>query len=107
MESCYPKVFVWQFQDAPTKHPYSFVLTTEVDENFPPNNAGRINGGSYLCGDDVGSKSPVIVLEVESTAQRIKDVEAASGSLVMGPAEIPGMRSSAQINDSEGDTIGM
>ena len=107
MESFYSKVFGWQFQDAPTENPYSFIFTTEVDETFHPKKAGGINGGSYPRGDEGGSKSPVIVLEVESTEQRVKDVEAAGGSLVMGPAEIPGMGIYAQINDSEGNTIGL
>ncbi|MEC8556971.1 MAG: hypothetical protein VXZ82_18365 [Planctomycetota bacterium] len=96
-----------QLQDAPTEHPYSFILTTEVDETFHPQSAGGINCGSYPRGDDGGSESPVIVREVESTEQRTKDVEAAGGSLFIWPAENPGMRIYAQINYSEGNTIRM
>ena len=107
MESFYSKVFGWQFQSMPGDNPYTFVFTTEVDENFMPKSAGGINGGSYPRGDGGGSSSPVIVLEVESCSQRVKDVVAAGGSTVFGPNQVGDMGIYAQVKDSEENTIGI
>ena len=35
-ESFYSKVFGWQIMPAPGDMPYSFIFTTEVDENYMP-----------------------------------------------------------------------
>ena len=107
MESFYSKVFGWQFMPAPGDMPYSFVITTEVDDSFMPKNSGGINGGSYPRGDEGGSKSPVIVIEVESCALRMQEVVDAGGSIVLGPNEIGGMGIYAQVKDCEDNTIGL
>ena len=106
-EKFYQEVFGWRIQDAPTEMPYSFAITTAVDEQFKPKQPGGINGGMYQRGDEGGSKSPVIVIEVESTEQRIADVQAAGGDHIMGPAEIPNMGIYAQVKDCEGNIIGL
>lgn len=106
-ETFYRQVFGWDISDAPTEHPYSFAITTPLDEQFRPSQPGGINGGMYQRGDEGGSQSPVIVIEVDSCEQRIADVEGAGGSLVMGPAEIPGMGIYAQVKDSEANIIGL
>ncbi|MBM4003571.1 MAG: VOC family protein [Planctomycetes bacterium] len=107
MEKFYSDVFDWQFMPAPGDMPYMFVITTELDESFSPKRPGGINGGSYPRGEGGGSNSPVIVLEVASCEQRIKDVVAAGGAHVLGPHEILGMGIYAQVKDSEGNTIGL
>ena len=112
MESFYSSVFGWQFSDspAPGESPYTFAITTEVDETtFMPKASGGINGGTYQRGPDDGthSHSPLIVIEVESCAQRIQDVVAAGGTAVMGPHDIPGMGVYGQVKDTEGNFIGL
>ncbi|MFO0923746.1 MAG: VOC family protein [Pirellulales bacterium] len=109
MEEFYSKVFGWKFMQAPGEMPYSFIFTTEVDEQFMPKNPGGINGGSYPRGEQEGggSSSPVIVIEVASCQERIDQVVAAGGSKVLGPHEIPGMGIYGQVKDSEGNIIGM
>ena len=87
--------------------PYSFAITTPVDEQFKPTNPGAINGGMYQRGDEGGSTSPVIVIEVESCEQRIADIQSAGGGHVMGPVEIPNMGIYAQVKDSEENIIGL
>ncbi len=106
-EKFYQTVFGWQISDAPTDMPYSFAITTPVNEQFQPSAAGGINGGLYPRDDEGGSKSPVIVIEVESCEQRIRDVEGAGGANVMGPVEIPNMGIYAQVKDSEDNIIGL
>ena len=103
----YQDVFGWQISDAPGDMPYSFVVTTPVNEQFMPTEPGGINGGMYQRGDEGGSQSPVIVIEVDSCEQRIRDVEAAGGARVLGPNEIPGMGIYAQVRDSEDNVIGL
>ena len=109
METFYSKVFGWHFMTAPGDMPYTFVITTEVDDNFMPKNPGGINGGSYPRGNEGegGSHSPVIVIEVESCQKRMDDVVAAGGAKVLGPNEISGMGIYAQVKDSEGNVIGL
>ena len=53
----YRKVFGWEISDAEGM-PYSFVVTTPVDEQMEPKAAGGINGGMYPRGDEGGSSSP-------------------------------------------------
>ena len=93
----YQEVFGWQIQDAPGEMPYSFVITTPVNEQFEPTEPGGINGGMYPRGDEGGSKSPVVVIEVASCEQRIGDVETAGGANLMGPV----------VKDTEGNIIGL
>lgn len=107
MQKFYSSLFGWNFMDYPGEMPYSFVMTTEVDESFMPKQPGGINGGAYPRGDEGGSKSPVIVIEVESCQGKIDQVKQAGGSLVVGPSEIPNMGIYAQVTDSEGNTIGL
>jgi predicted enzyme related to lactoylglutathione lyase len=106
MEKFYGGVFGWQFAPAPGNMPYTFVITAEVDEQFMPKQTGGINGGSYPRGDQ-GATSPVIVIEVESCEQRIKDIEAAGDSNVMGPHQVGDMGIYAQVKDTEGNIIGL
>ena len=106
-EKFYKSVFGWEISPAPGEMPYSFAITTEVDETFRPKNPGGINGGMYPRNSEGGSQSPVVVIEVESTSQRVKDVEAAGGSLVVPPTEIPNMGIYAQVKDSEENIIGL
>lgn len=104
----YQDVFGWQVQDAEgTPNPYTFAITTPVDDQFRPTEPGGINGGMYPRGDEGGSKSPVLVIQVDSCEQRIKDVAAAGGGHVFGPHEIPGMGIYAQVIDCEDNIIGL
>ena len=103
----YQDVFGWQIADAPGDMPYSFAITTPINDQMMPTEPGGINGGMYQRGDEGASKSPVIVIDVESCEQRIGDVEAAGGSNVMGPVEIPNMGIYAQVKDSEDNIIGL
>jgi len=106
MEKFYGGVFGWQFSPAPGDIPYTFAITTELNDEFKPKEAGGINGGTYPRGPE-GATSPLLVLEVESCEQRIKDVEAAGGSKVMGPMNVGDMGIYAQVKDTEDNIIGL
>ncbi len=107
IETFYRSVFGWNFMDFPGDTPYTFALTTEVDQRQMPTQPGGINGGLYPRGDQGGSQTPVLVIEVVSCEQRVKDVESAGGSKVLGPFPISGMGIYAQVKDSEGNIIGL
>jgi predicted enzyme related to lactoylglutathione lyase len=107
MEKFYSQVFGWQFMPAPGEMPYTFVITTELDDTFMPKQPGGINGGSYPRGEGGGASSPVIVIEVESCEQRIQDVISAGGELVLGPNHVGDMGIYAQVRDCEKNTIGL
>ena len=106
METFYSKVFGWNFMPAPGDAPYSFAMTTDVDETMMPKESGGINGGTYLRGGET-AKSPVIVIEVESCEKRIEDVKSAGGSLVVGPDQVGDMGIYAQVKDTEDNIIGL
>ena len=106
MEEFYSSVFGWQFQDSPGDVPYTFAITTEVNEQFQPTKAIGINGGSYQRGDQ-GATQPVIVLEVESCEQRLKDIESAGGAALMSPQQVGDMGIYAQVKDTEDNIIGL
>lgn len=108
MEKFYSTVFGWQFMQAPGDMPYSFAITTEMDENFQYKQSGGINGGTYPRPDEGdASRTPVIVIEVESCEERIRDVEAAGGSNIMGPHQVGDMGIYAQVRDTEDNIIGL
>ncbi|MDA7978354.1 MAG: hypothetical protein MPJ50_06250 [Pirellulales bacterium] len=106
MEKFYSGVFGWQAMPAPGDVPYTFLITTEVNEQHMPKEPGGINGGSYARGEQ-GATSPLIVIEVESCEQRIRDVEAAGGANVMGPHQVGDMGIYAQVKDTEDNIIGL
>jgi predicted enzyme related to lactoylglutathione lyase len=103
----YKTVFGWQLSEAPGEMPYTFVITTPVDDQMLPEKAGGINGGMYPRGDDGGSSSPVVVIEVPSCEQRLGEVVAAGGERVTEPTEIPNMGIYAQVKDPEGNILGL
>lgn len=107
MENFYQSVFGWQFHPAPGDMPYTFAITTEVNEQFMPTQTGGINGGTYPRGDEGGSKSPVIVIEVESCEGKIKTLEDAGGTNLMGPIPVGDMGIYAQVKDTEDNIIGL
>ena len=103
----YGDVFGWQIMPAPGDMPYHFAITTEVDDQMKPKEAGGINGGMYQRDDEGGSRTPVIVIEVDSCEQRVKDVEEAGGSMVVPAVPVGDMGIYAQVKDSEGNIIGL
>ena len=106
-EQFYQGVFGWQISQAPGDMPYYFAITTPVNEQFHPEQPGGINGGMYQRGDEGGSKSPVVVIEVDSCEQRIEDVKSAGGSHLLGPTQVGDMGIYAQVKDCEDNIIGL
>lgn len=106
MEKFYSGVFGWHFSQAPGEVPYTFAITSEMDENYQHKKAGGINGGTYPRGDE-GAKSPVIVIEVENCAAKLEMIEQAGGKTLMGPHQVGDMGIYAQVQDTENNIIGL
>ena len=51
--------------------------------------------------------TPVLMLDVESVDDALKQVEAAGGAIVTPRTEIPGMGAFAYFTDPEGNTLGL
>ena len=107
MEKFYSTVFGWHFERAPGDMPYTFAMTTEMDESFQIKKPGGINGGTYQRSDEGGSQTPVIVIEVENCEEKLKVLEAAGGTKLMDPQQVGDMGIYAQVKDTEDNTIGL
>ena len=109
MEKFYSGVFGWNFIPAPGEMPYTFAMTTEVNEQMMPEKVGGINGGTYpRPTDDMPvARHPVIVVEVENCEQKLSEIEASGGSTVVGAQNVGGMGIYAQVKDTEDNIIGL
>ena len=108
MEKFYSTVFGWQFSDVPGEMPYTFAITTEMDESFQIKKPGGINGGTYPRGDEgPHSRSPLIVMEVENCEAKMKMIEEAGGTNLIGPHQVGDMGIYAQVKGTEDNIIGL
>ena len=103
----YEKVFGWQFMEVSGDAPYTFAVTTPADEQGTPATPGGINGGLFPREDGGSARSPVLVIEVPSCEQRVREVEAAGGTILVNPTEIPNLGIYAQFRDPEGSVLGL
>lgn len=102
----YGSVFGWELQDIPEMD-YTIVRTVPVDEATQmPVEPGAINGGMFARSTDAPS-GPVLMLDVDSVDDALKQVEAAGGAVVRPRTEIPGMGAFAYFTDPEGNTLGL
>ena len=102
----YGSVFGWQIHDLPEMG-YTLVNTVPVDEATQlPVEPGAINGGLFERAAGMPS-TPVLMLDVESVDDALKQVEAAGGAVVRPRTEIPGMGAFAYFTDPEGNTLGV
>jgi len=101
----YKKVFEWQLQDIPDMN-YTMARTVDIDDKNMPKEPGAINGGMYKR-DDKLSKSPVIVINVDSVDDHIKRVEQSGGKVVRPRVQVGDMGFYAQVSDTEDNIIGI
>lgn len=104
----YSSIFGWNLQDWPMPDgtTYVGVHTTPIDEKTRmPLKPGGINGGMVLR--DKIIQAPIFAIQVDSIDERIKQVEAAGGSVVLPKKDIMGMGFYAYIKDLEDNVIGL
>lgn len=101
----YSSVFDWEVQEMPGEHPYTFAITSPVDENYMYKESGAINGGIFKR--EAPITNPIITIEVPSIDEHVKKIEAAGGKLVVEKGEAPDMGYYAYFKDTEGNLMGL
>ena len=104
----YSEIFGWKLTDwpMPDGSKYIGVHTTPIDETTRvPLKPGAINGGIIQRSDKV--KAPVFAMTVPSIDERIKQVEAAGGKVVMPKVDMMGAGFYAYVTDPSGNVIGL
>jgi uncharacterized protein len=102
----YRSIFGWQLMDMSGQGmDYTLAMTTPVDEQQQPAEAGAINGGMMQRSDH--TPAPIITIDVESIDDALRQIEAQGGSTVTPRQAIPGMGAFAYFKDSEGNTLGL
>jgi predicted enzyme related to lactoylglutathione lyase len=102
----YRSIFGWQLMDMSGQGmDYTLAMTTPVDEQQQPAEAGAINGGMMQRSEH--APAPIITIDVESIDDALRQIEAQGGSTVTPRQAIPGMGAFAYFKDSEGNTLGL
>ena len=102
----YGSIFGWEMADMPEMG-YTIVNTTPVDEQTQlPSEPGAINGGMYRRSADTPSV-PVLMIDVSSVDDALKEIEAAGGRVLSPRTDIPGMGAFAYFTDPEGNALGL
>jgi|SRR3989338_1993542 len=102
----YSEVFGWKLNDMPDMK-YVIAHTGETDEKtFMLKKPGMINGGMYKR-DEKSAQSPVLVIDVPNLDAHIKKVKASGGKIFRGKMQVGDMGFYAQVQDTEGNIIGL
>lgn len=102
----YEQAFGWQMTDTGDQmgH-YVTAATAETDENRMVQTPGTINGGFYPLSATPASKEPSVVISVDDLDKALADIQAAGGTVLGEPVEIPGIGMWASFRDSEGNRV--
>ncbi|MBI4895428.1 MAG: VOC family protein [Candidatus Aenigmarchaeota archaeon] len=101
----YNKLFGWNIEPVQNMQ-YWIARTVEVDSKMIPKEVGAINGGIFKRGG-TSAQHPVLVIDVESIDQSLKDIQKAGGSVFVPKQEIGGMGFYATFRDCEGNVMGL
>lgn len=104
----YGEIFGWKLQDWPMPDGSNYVgiHTVAIDEKTRmPLQPGSINGG--MVQRDATVSAPIFAINVPSIDERVKQVEAAGGSVIKPKEQIMGMGWYCYIKDCEDNVIGL
>lgn len=104
----YGNIFGWQLADWPMPDGSVMVgcVTTPVDETTRvPLKPGGINGGILL--ENQHLKAPAFAIQVASIDERVKQVEAAGGKVIMPKMDMMGIGFYCYVTDPDGTVIGL
>lgn len=103
----YTDVFDWKMTQLGNEMgDYLLATTSPMDEQNMHKNKGAINGG-FFSPSDTSNPYPSVVISVDNLEAPMKKVEAAAGTLIDKPMEIPGIGMFISFRDSEGNLVGM
>ena len=103
----YEQAFGWQTQAlGEGMGNYVLATTTETAEGRPKA-PGAINGGFFPKKADWPAQHPSIVVAVDNMTASITKVQAAGGTVLGSPMEIPGVGKYVSFMDPEGNRVSM
>ena len=99
----YKSLFGWNLVDAGTMD-YVMAYAAKTDEKHMVSEVGAINGG--LFPRDPGAPNPIVCIAVDSIDEKLKEVVAAGGKVILPKIAIPN-GGYARITDPEGNIVGL
>jgi uncharacterized protein len=105
MAEFYSDVFGWhaQFMGEEMGN-YVVVITSDIDENGRPKDAGMINGGFYPRNSN-NSQHPSVVIAVDDIKESVKEITKSGGKVLGEPVDIPGIGIYASFIDTENNQL--
>lgn len=86
---------------------YIMVQTGPTKENGMMEQTNMINGGIFEPGADAGPQAPSVVVHVDDIDKHIPVVQAAGGTVLGEPMDIPGVGRYVAFRDTEGNQLSM
>lgn len=102
----YREAFGWQVVPMPDME-YTMVMTGPNDPEKGPTEPGFINGGMFHRSDESPGKAPIIVIDVPSVDEALRQVEAAGGKTASEKTPVGDMGFAGYFTDTEGNVIGL
>ena len=102
----YNEVFGWEIRDAGMPDgDYQMVETVATGDDYMPKEVGAINGG--MMTRQAAEEKPLIVITVGDIRQRLLDIEAQGGKVVMSVVPVGDFGLYARFEDTEGNVMGL
>ena len=101
----YKAAFDWEIVQMPEMGGYTLVMTGPSGEQGPTE-SGFINGG-MLSRQQAATRSPVIVVDVDSIDETLERIGGMGGSTVVGRTPVGEMGYAAYFTDPEGNVMGL
>ncbi len=104
MSRFYEQAFGWQTQALGEEMGNYVLATTTATAEGRPKAPGAINGGFFPKKADWPAQHPSIVVAVDNMAASIAKVQAAGGTVLGDPMEIPGVGKVCVVHGSRGQS---
>jgi uncharacterized protein len=102
LKDFYTTLFDWNIQEIPQMD-YSFVTTTDTDEQGKPTEAGGINGGFMKRPKGYEGRAWVNYVTVDSVDAMLERAKKLGAQVTKGKSAVPGMGWFAMMLDLEGN----
>jgi len=104
----YEKAFGWKMlRMGESMGNYIMVQTGPTKENGMLEQTNMINGGIYEPDENMPNQAPSVVVHVDDIARHIPVVQAAGGTVLGEPMDIPGVGKYVAFKDPEGNQLSM
>lgn len=103
IQAFYTQCFGWKVQALGENSGNYVLATTAIQDAKPGFPAGAINGGFFPYKEDWPNQYPSIVIGVENLNETMQKIQAAGGSIVGTPLNIPNFGLYVSFMDTEGN----